>query len=250
MKSITTLFMRNRETRQLTDKVVKSVDWVVAGKGVPTRKWDGIAIRVENGSVWRRLEWKPGSDLPNGFIRCADPNPKFADAVIPGWVPIQADFVDNPKTTDEKYLSQAWKLAIADLKQIMVLKRATKLAMNHYAPEEKQIEPMMPNGTYELCGPDIRGNHEKLSHPSLYPHGTDVVKHVPRTFAGLQKFLETYQGEGIVWHYRLGPVTMMAKIKRSDFGFFGRPEPKVEEKKVEEKSEVEVVSVDTQQVGV
>lgn len=237
MKSIHTLFLRNRESRELIDKVVKAVDWVMTGKGVPTRKYDGIAIRIENGSAWRRLEWKPGSPLPNGFIRCADPNPKFVDATIPGWVPVSEDFVNSPMNTDEKYLSEAWKLAIADMKQIMTLKAATKLAMNHYAPEEKQVEPTLPNGTYELCGPDIRGNHEKLTHHRLFPHGTDLVKHVPRTFAGLQKFLETYEGEGIVWHYRLGPVTMMAKIKRSDFGFFGRPEPKVEEKKEEVQKE-------------
>lgn len=251
MKSIPTLFMRDRDSRLLIDKVTKSINWVAESKGYATRKWDGIAILVEGGSIWRRAEWRPGSKLINGFIKCGEPDLRYPNATIPGWVPVQSDFLHNPKTTDEKYLSKAWQHYIQEMKHIQTIfweqnKDKAPAFVNPYAPAEKEIELTIPDGTYEMCGPDIRGNHERLSYPVLFRHGNDKVKNAPRTYKGLLTFLETYEGEGIVWHYPVGSVINMAKIKRTDFGFLTRyvppvivatPEPKTEEVKEDVKQE-------------
>lgn len=224
MKSIPTLFLRDRVSRLAVNKVYKTVDWVLNSKGTPTRKWDGVAILVDKGSVYHRIEWHAGQPVPNGFIKCQDVNIKYPDASIPGWAPVALRFMTNPLTVDERALQTAWILYINDLKQEAILKAAkTPEIVNKYAPPKKDIEWTVPDGTYELCGPDIRGNHEDLSHAKLYRHGVHPISHVPRTFEGLKKFLETYEGEGIVWHYKLGDVIHMAKLKRTDFGLFGRP---------------------------
>lgn len=209
------------------------VDWVLTGKGTATRKWDGIAIMVSGGSVFRRFEWKPGSPVPQGFIKCQDPNIKYPNMAIPGWVPVNPEFLTAPKNTDEKHLRDAWEMYLRDMRQIASLKAVYGKAeyVNPYAPEKKEVKMTLPDGTYELCGPDNHGNHEQLSYSRLYAHGANVVKGVPRTYEGLKKFLETYEGEGIVWHLKTGAVTQMAKIKRSDFGYSGRPKPVVEEVK-------------------
>ncbi len=83
-------------------------------------------------------------------------------------------------------------------------------------------------GTYELCGPEIRGNSEGLKHHVLIPHGPyrgavdedgRPVKHVlddaPRTFAGLHAYLMDAGIDGIVWHH---PDGRMAKVRAADFG--------------------------------
>ncbi len=83
-------------------------------------------------------------------------------------------------------------------------------------------------GTYELCGPQIRGNPEGLKHHMLIPHGPyrgavdeegRPVKHVlddaPRTFDALRAYLMDAGIEGIVWHH---PDGRMAKVKAADFG--------------------------------
>lgn len=229
MKSISTLFLRDRETRLVINKPYKSVDWVLSSKGTPMRKWDGIAILVDRGIVYHRIEWHSGSPVPDGFIKCQDVNSKYPDASIPGWVPVDDRFKTAPKSADETSLQIAWNLYIADLQQLAVLQEAKDKAagkvsiVNRYAPEKKEVISTVPAGTYELCGPDIRGNHEDLSHPKLYRHDAHSIAHVPRTYDGLRKFLSTYEGEGIVWHYKMGDILHMAKLKRHDFGFFGRP---------------------------
>lgn len=228
MKSIPTIFLIDKETRTVVNKQLKMVDWVFQGKGVPTRKWDGIAIKVENGKVFRRYEWKSGTKaglVPIGFIRVQEPDPKRPLAPLPGWVAVPDTFVTNPKGADEKALQEAWNHYLRELNhQKALIATKTVVSANIYAPAP-ELHPVLtlPNGTYELCGPKIHGNHENLSSHVLYPHGQHIVKKVPRTYENLKAFLEKYDGEGIVWHYKLdNGIVMMAKIKRRDFGFFTR----------------------------
>ena len=72
------------------------------------------------------------------------------------------------------------------------------------------------DGTYELCGPKIGKNAERLDKHQFFMHGLHRLRGVPRTFDALKDFLHWIDIEGIVWHRGNGE---MCKIKRSDFGF-------------------------------
>lgn len=234
MQNIPTIFIRDKETKELVNKQLRMVDWVFQGRGVPTRKFNGIAIKIEGAKVWRRFEWRQGEKVPAGFIKLADFDPRRPNASIPGWVPVPLTFLSSPINKDEKALREAWNDKCDQLVQAAMLKiqiaekqraadpNAKPIIELPYAKPSSQPKVDSPtSGTYELCGPLIRGNPEKLNSHVLYKHGETVISNVPRTFEGLRTFLSTYEGEGIVWHYRINPniTPLMAKIKRRDFGF-------------------------------
>lgn len=84
-------------------------------------------------------------------------------------------------------------------------------------PEDKwhreAFNPALSDGTYELVGPKIQGNPERVLNHLLIPHAT-VLYDAPRTFYCLEEWLPGQDIEGIVWHH---PDGRMAKIKLKDF---------------------------------
>lgn len=219
MKSIPTIFIRDKATRLVINKPFRMIDWVFKGKGVATRKYDGVAVKVEHGKVYIRHEWKSGEKPLVGFTRLQDPDPKHPNSLIPGWLAVSESFLTAPKGVEEKAIQQAWQLWIQAESSLDAIQ--IKPPVNMYANvKEKQYR--VPDGTYELCGPKIRGNQEKFKQHILIPHGYDSIKGVPRSYDKLKTFMETFDGEGVVWHYREEGVTAMAKIKRRDFGFYQR----------------------------
>ena len=76
-----------------------------------------------------------------------------------------------------------------------------------------------PDGTYELMGPKIQGNPDKLPEHVLIPHSLDALAFPgdppPRSFDGLRDWLAGRDIEGIVFHH---PDGRRAKIKLRDFG--------------------------------
>ena len=181
MKKIISLFQRNYDgDRLIRDEVVPGAEWVLAGEGVATRKFDGIAAMVRDGKVFKRYDAKNGKTPPAGFEPTQEP-----DAVTghwPGWVPVS----DGPQ---DKWLREAY--------------RASCL------PEDE-----LADGTYEACGPHFQGNAERLDKDQLIPHGCLIVN-APRHFGSLREWLAVNPIEGIVWHHRDG---RMVKIKAKDFG--------------------------------
>lgn len=222
MKSIPTIFVRDKVTRLVINKPSKLTDWVFSQKGVATRKYDGVAIKVENGNVFRRYEWKEGDSIPPGFVKLESLDPKRPNMSIPGWVPVPNTFLTSPQGKDEKALKEAWNAYVDEIISAEKARAVTSLAHNPYGPDYIAKKEVVPYGTYELCGPDIHGNHENLKSHILVPHGNEVLFGVPKSFEKLKKYLETFEGEGIVWHYQYSGNTLMAKIKRRDFGFFTR----------------------------
>jgi hypothetical protein len=74
----------------------------------------------------------------------------------------------------------------------------------------------LTNGTYELCGPKIGKNPERLIGYVLIPHGDASFEISDRTYEGIRKSLVGMPIEGLVfWH----PDGRRAKIRRKDFGF-------------------------------
>jgi hypothetical protein len=190
MKKIVSLFQRNRDVdhlgeRRVRDEVMPAAQWVADGEGVATRKWDGVAVLIEEGRVYMRFDLKAGRQRPADFI----PAQAAADPVTghwPGWVSAEVP--------------------------------AGKHVMEAVEKARKIYPDGIPNGTYEVCGPKIGTRHganpEKLTEHVLIPHGKDLLEDCPRTFEALRVYLNGLSIEGIVWHH---PDGRMVKIKKADF---------------------------------
>ena len=184
MEKIISLFQRNYGTDRLVrNEVVSGAEWVLAGEGMATRKFDGTCCLVKDGVLWKRFDAKRGKKPPDGFVPAQDPDPQTGH--WPGWVPVG----DGP---EDRWHREAWTSAIDA----------------YGGPRE--------DGTYELCGPKVQGNPEGFDHHALVCHGVDELSDAPRTFDALRAyFADTVEIEGIVWHH---PDGRMVKIKGKDFG--------------------------------
>lgn len=179
MKKIISLFMRNYEGNRLVrDEVVPGAEWVVAGEGTATRKWDGTACMVRGGQLYKRYDAKKGKTPPAGWEPCEDA-PDEHTGHWPGWILVG----EGP---EDKWFRVARE-------------QAAKL----------------PNGTYELCGPHFQSNPEDFPSETLIPHGVDILTDAPRAFSNLPAYFVEHRIEGIVWHH---PDGRMVKIKARDFG--------------------------------
>ena len=70
MKKIPSLFKRDygEGQRLVYDEIVPGTEWVVAGEGVATRKFDGTCCMIKDGEIYRRYDLKKGRTRPEGFI--------------------------------------------------------------------------------------------------------------------------------------------------------------------------------------
>jgi len=188
MKKIPSLFQRNYEgNRKVRDEIVPGSEWVAQGEGIATRKWDGLAIKVEGGVVFKRYDAKTGRTPPEGFLP-AQPNPDPISGHWPGWVP-----TNGPDS---------------------------KLIREIVEEQKKKYPDGIPDGTYELCGPKIGTrigpNPENLTEHIMVAHGADVIPDCPRSFPALMAYLRDKPIEGIVWHH---PDGRRVKIKKVDFPY-------------------------------
>lgn len=166
MKKMPCLFQRDftdpRNPKPLRD-VTPGCEWVLAGEGTATRKWDGTACAIIGGKLYARYDAKLGKAAPAGAIPCSEPDPVTGHH--PHWV-----LADGP---EHKWIRDA--LGSGD-------------------PAD------MPEGTYEAIGPKINGNHENASSRALMKHGEFEV-YPDRTWDGLHSFLDKCRIEGIVFHH-------------------------------------------------
>lgn len=186
MHKIPTVFKRTEDMRSVIDEVTPGCEWVLAGEGVATRKWDGTCVMIADAgcvsieNVFVRREVKPGKGAPLNFVP-TETDPVTGKTV--GWEPAeQSSFI--------KFIEEALGMQVT-------------------------FDP----GTYELCGPKINGNPEKLAAHELIRHGSGSASfaQTPRDYDGLRFWLtdpRTEWFEGVVWHH---PDGRMAKIKRRDF---------------------------------
>lgn len=192
MKKIKSVFARNYEGDHLVrDEVVPGCEWVLDGKGVPTRKFDGTCCLVKDGKLFRRYDAKRGRIPPPTFI----PAQEVPDPVTghwPGWLPV------DPANKADRWHIIAWQRGDGSDNGIAV-------------------GDCMADGTYELCGVHFQGNPEGIEDGDVFiRHGSVILPDMPRTFEGIRAFLAANRMEGIVFHRENGD---MAKIKRTDFGF-------------------------------
>lgn len=181
MKKIPTLFLRDPDNmRRVLPDVNPTCQWVLDGEGVPTRKWDGTCVLIRDGRMFARREVKPGKKAPADF-ELVEHDEQTGKSV--GWVPV---------TSDPEY-ARHW--------------------------EAFNLWHEWPDGTYELVGPKVNGNPERIGRHILVGHGSIRLTDVPCDFDGLRAWLLARPYfEGIVWWRELGnPDSDMAKLKRRDF---------------------------------
>ena len=172
MKKIISLYQRNYDgDRLVRDELVPGAEWVPAGEGIATRKFDGTCCMVRAGQLYKRYDAKAGKTPPAGFEPAQEP-----DAVTghhPGWLPVG----DGP---DDRWHREAMKPELAD-------------------------------GTYELVGPKIQGNPEGYAAHALVSHGVEILSDAPRTFAALKDYLIARNIEGVVWHHPDGRMVKIKR---------------------------------------
>lgn len=178
MRKIASLFQRNYDgDRLVRDEVVPGSEWVLAGEGTATRKFDGTCCMVRDGKLFKRYDAKVGKTPPPGFEAAQDPDPQTGH--WPGWVLVG----EGP---EDRWHREAWGSGEG-----------------------------WTDGTYELCGPKVQNNPERIERHMLIPHGKHPMDGAPRDFTGIRGYLEDRpEVEGIVWHH---PDGRMVKIKRKDF---------------------------------
>lgn len=188
MRKIPTLLIRDAaDRRYVTEEITPGCEWVLAGEGDPTRKYDGTCVLAEKhhtpGAECRwsaRREVRAGKTPPPMWVEVAvDP----ATGKRMGWEPIE-------QSPFAKFHAEALRTAEG-----------------------------LREGTYELCGPKINGNPEGFSGHRLVRHADAErlpVAPGPLTVGGAVDMVRAaaQRGwEGIVWHH---PDGQMAKLKARD----------------------------------
>jgi hypothetical protein len=225
MKKISSLFKRDYDgTGLVYDEVVPGSEWVLAGEGVATEKFDGTCCLLQDGKLYKRYDRKltkavqkkrkaltvyekPSLDpvcdfkpAPKGWIAC-ETSPNLHTGHWPGWLLVGDGPEDKWHRAGLEWLTQT----------------ETGRTIFGVGPR---------NGTYELVGPKVQANPYRIGSHQLWPHGSvvlsadpggpAVVAAAPRSFGELRDWLASHVIEGIVWHHSDG---RMVKIKRRDFGF-------------------------------
>lgn len=178
MKKIISLFQRNYDgDRLVRNEVTPGAEWVINGEGTATQKLDGTCCLVRGGNLFKRYEVKRGGNPPVDFEPACGVDPVTGKQQ--GWRPVG----DGP---EDQWHREAWDKIRAAA------------------------------GTFELIGPMIQGNPERMDEHQLERHGEIVLTDAPRSFDALKIYLKLRNIEGIVWHH---PDGRMVKIKTKDFGF-------------------------------
>lgn len=162
MRKIISVWQRNYDTdRLIRDEVVPGAEWVLAGEGVATRKFDGTCAMIRDGQLYKRYDAKHGKTPPPNFEPAQDYDEVTGH--MPGWLPVG----DGP---EDRWLREA-------------------------------MSDTLPDGTYELCGPKVQGNPEAYTAHALVRHGFEVLADFPRTFQVMREALSDGKIEGVVFHH-------------------------------------------------
>jgi hypothetical protein len=173
MQKIPTLFQRDwdGDRRYVLPAVTAGCEWVIAGEGTPTRKYDGTCVMFDGSEWWARREVKAGKPAPDGYVALGtDPE----TGKVMGWEPVgQSSFA------------------------------------KYHAEAAGSCGGTGRIGTYELAGPKVNGNPEGYDHHHLIFHDDADTLDAPRDFDGLAAWLHAHPYEGIVWHHPDGRMAKL-----------------------------------------
>lgn len=195
MIKIPTVWQRDPHQRRfVVPTVTEGCEWVLAGEGVATRKYEGTHVYLdEHGAWWARREIKPGQKVPGNFV-----------------------LVERDDTTMKEF-------GRVPAKDSAFVKPLVEALQDPWTPWRDQTTGNILPGGYELCGPKINGNPERLEKHTLISHDRAEVSlddrdHDLRGFDAMEEFvlaLAAQNGwEGIVYKH---PDGRQAKIKARDY---------------------------------
>lgn len=164
MKKIPTLFKREWKGDKvvgITSAITEGMEWVLAGEGEATVKFDGSCCAIINGEFYKRYDAKKGRKVPEGAIPCCEADPITGHH--PHWVKVDEN---NPA---DKWFIEAYRCS-----------------------------PFQTEGTFEAIGTHFQGNPHKMNGDILIKHGSVKVE-VKRTFQGIMDFLLSHYIEGLVF---------------------------------------------------
>lgn len=195
MRKIPTAFLRDfaNDPRYVTREPNPECAWVFAGEGLATRKYDGTCVMLDDeGNWWARREVKLGKPKPHDYWEI-ETDPTTGKTM--GWEPIE-------QSAFAKFHAEA-------------------LAGEHGVVDAYPVREAVAGATYELLGPRINGNPEKVTGHMLVRHGYRAgvdgseLRGLVRDYDSLRDWLLGHDAwEGIVWHHEDG---RMAKLKVRDF---------------------------------
>ncbi len=184
MKKISTLFKKDpNNLGRVINEINIENQWAF-DDGIPTRKYDGTAVAIIDGVLYKRYDVKKGREVPEGAIPCQE-----ADLITghhPHWLKCNQD------KSEDVYFFEGYN-SLAELIKI-------------------------EDGTYELIGEKVQGNPEKIVGHHLVKHGMHELIGLiyPLTYENLRQYLEQVDIEGIVFHHKTDG--RMCKLRKSDFG--------------------------------
>jgi len=182
MKKISTLFQKDpNDLGRVINEINPENQWVFDGKAISTQKFDGTSCAIINRELYRRYDAKNGKLAPQGAIPCQE-----ADQITghhPHWVKC---INTNP---EDIYFFEGFANLV-----------------------NKE------DGTYELCGPKLQANPEKLIYHQLIKHGSAVLTLPSLNYHELKEYLSNPENdmEGIVFHHKMDE--RMCKLRKKDFG--------------------------------
>ena len=197
MKKISTLYKKSPDDLSVVINEVNEENSWVFSEGIPTRKWDGSACMIKNGRLYKRLDVKLWKKKRGKVIKFTEEQLKAKKPI--GAIPCQ----DADKISGHH---PHWVLCDRDKPE------------DKYHFEAFDHLEVWEDGTYELIGEKINGNHEKVKGHMLIPHGEDVLPLYDFSFESIRTFLSNpkLDIEGIVFHNKNDG--RMCKIRKCDFG--------------------------------
>lgn len=183
MKKIPTLFKRDFSNNGMIYNAYSDrTEWVCAGEGIATRKYDGTSVLVRGGKMLKRYELRPGKTAPADF-----------------------EEVDRDETTGKAmgWVEVGWGAEDKWFREAIVGGNPDKVAD-------------YPDGNYELLGPKVQGNPEHSDKHYLHDFMRKAEEYpdAPTGFEELRDWLLDRDIEGLVWHH---PDGRMVKIKKKDY---------------------------------
>lgn len=196
MIKMSTLFKKHPEDlSKVIDEFNEKNSWIFT-EGKAYVKRDGTSVAFINGGFYKRYESRPNKKKNalteftqplEGAIACSERDPKTGKQVF--WEPV---------TSQDKWHMEAL-----------------------YKFQEQNGGNKPVDGTYELCGPRINGNKEKLPEHVFIKHDSEPfeleISKETITYENIKKILEENNIEGIVFH-NVNDPTVKCKIRRKDFG--------------------------------
>jgi hypothetical protein len=173
-----------------TPEVSPEAAWVAAGLGRASMLWDGVPYLLWDGALFRMVDLKKGARQPEGWVR------------------------DGESPTG---LRRGWAYADQEDPNHVALAEAVRRKIEQHRAHPNLGDPT--NGTYELVGPEIKGNPHGFDGHYLLQHGALAILRAPRDYEGLGAFLADFDGKGIAWsRVDEDGATHLVKVTRADFG--------------------------------